>query len=119
MLSWITLQVRRDPDPDTDTELDPAPVHRKRVGRRTVQVAENRWKIERYDLDKDELPPATPTPQAPNSQLHIWIRRSFDEGARYSDIVRDGQTLFKRSEASIKRAIREVRKGQKNARAGR
>lgn len=112
---WITLLVRGDTDPDTDTEPDPVPGR----GHKIVQVDENRYHVEYFDRAEDELPPATPSPGRANSQLHVWIRRSYEQGAKYSDIVREGQTLFGKSEATIKRAIRDYQQAQKRTRAGR
>ncbi len=123
VLSWISLQVIGDTDPDPDTES--APEKRgprwlgRRLGRRHVDVDANTTKVEYFDLEEDELPPATPQPNRGNSQLQIWIRRSFEEGARYSDVVRDGKRLFGKSEATIKRAIRDYKKAQARAKAGR
>lgn len=111
VLSWISLQASRDPDPDTDTE--PAPTGKR--GKRYVQVSDTETRIEYFDLDKDSLPLAMPSQGRAESQLHRWIRRSFEEGAKYSDVVRDGKRMFGKSEATIKRAINQVRKRPESA----
>lgn len=114
VLSWITLHVRRDTDPDTDTE----PATGSGRGKRYVQETDTYTRIERVDLGKDPLPTATPTPRVGNSNLQLFIQRSYEQGARYSDIVRDGSRMFGKSEATIKRAIRDYQRAAKKAKAG-
>lgn len=105
---WIKQQVSPDPDPDTDTEPDTTVPTATKRGYRLRQVSATTTVVDHIEPG-DELPPATPTSSRTETQLHIWIRRSFEIGARYSDVVRDGRRLFGTSEASMKRAIRQVR----------
>lgn len=99
---WLKSLVRRDTDPDPDTDPDTD---------------------DDEDLDDDDCdcvrcvrrrkPPAEPVDKGP-SQLDIWVGRSLDTGAAYTDIVREGVEMFGVGEATVKRAIRRVR----DARAG-
>ena len=104
--NWIKVLVKGDPDPETATEPDTA----RRRGYRLRPIDENKTAVDRIEPGGD-LPLAEPTGggNAPN-QLHVWIRRSFEEGARYRDVVRDGQTLFRVSAPTVKRAIARVRR---------
>lgn len=117
LLVWIKLLVSGETETEPETDTEPEPRRGRGRGARIVQVAENRWHVERYDRAKDKLPPATPSPGRVESQLHTWIQDSFDKGARYSDVVRDGQTLFRKSPATIKRAIAQVKKTHARERA--
>jgi len=103
--SWIKLLVRGDPEPDPDTGPEPA----AKRGYRLRPVDENTTAVDWVKHD-DGLPLAEPTAEKGASQLHVWVRRSFEEGARYRDVVRDGQRLFGVSPATVKRAIARVRR---------
>lgn len=103
--NWIKLLVRPDPDPDPATEPDTA----RARGYRLRQISETTTVVDRIKPG-DDLPLAEPTNGNTPNQLHVWIRRSFEEGARYRDVVRDGQTLFRVSAPTVKRAIARVRR---------
>ncbi len=116
VLSWLSVLPRRDLETETDTETETAPAAEKgpkflgkKLGRRTVQVDENRFEVEHFEIDKDSLPLAVRATGRAESQLHQWIRRNLEENVPFSDSVRDGKSMFGKSRATIARAIKQVR----------
>ncbi len=102
---WIKLLVKGDPDPGPDTEPDTEP----RRGFRLREIDESNTVVEWVKPAADSLPLADPAPNKGPTELDTWIRRSFEEGASYGNVVRQGKQMFRISDASMKRAIKRVR----------
>lgn len=110
---WLKGLARRDPDTDPDPDPDP-----------DCAAGDDPAGIEGCDCPRCAAwrgwaagpPPAEPTTKPP-SQLDVWIGRSLDNGAKYKDMVREGQALFGAGEATVKRAIRRVREAREAAEA--
>lgn len=113
LLDWMFRLVRGDTDPDPDT--DPEPI---------CDAGDDPIGIDDCDCPRctawrdgptvDGLPLAQPAKPHP-TQLDVWIARSLDTGASYTDVVRQGVSMFGVGEATVKRAIRRVRDQQEAA----
>lgn len=113
LLDWMYRLVKGDTDPDPDTDPEPA-----------CEAGDDPAGIDDCDCPRcsawragptvDGLPLAQPAKPHP-SQLDVWIARSLQAGAAYGDIVREGVTLFRVGEATVKRRIRRVRDQQEAA----
>lgn len=102
VIDWVKALVTggRDPEPDPD----PAP---RRKGYRLVPVDDAKTVVE-WPTAADP-PPAMPANGRPKSPMQQWVAASLDQGARYGQILAEGQRLFSVSESTMKREIRKAR----------
>ena len=103
---WVKRLLGRDPEPDPGPDPEPA-----RKGYRLIEDSATHTTVE-WLPSLDDLPPAAPAPHLGahrKERIRDWIRASFDGGARYGQVLAEGQRMFAVSESTMKREIRKAR----------